>query len=560
MHNPPAFADIQRQLNVLQQEVRMLANRPVQQLHIREEQRQLLEKQATSSYFAQITIAGTPKLVNDGPYLYRFSDWNRVQRNPIGYYKCVNVGCRMRIHVDQAGNISQPASNARYCHCGFKCTEESWKLDNKMRELMETVRHEVEEKALDRNKRVDDIYTELLEEMRGRRRDGEQTILVTKVQLTNWVRKARGPVGRDVDTLEDLKKVMIGGQERTWLRVNSLVPKYVIFALEENLNELRRCRLWLIDGTFQSAPMQYHQLLNVMGVDDSGSTTYTPCIHVLMHGSDKESYINVLLKLMSSIVNVRMPQITVMIDFETAMKNALREVGQRLKLDIRVRGCLFHFAQAIYRWFQKKLDHAAANSVNGKRMLFYCLWLPYVETMTAQSFLRELETRETGPLDAVAIYLRRQWFSCFDWWHADDLTANIYTNCAIESFHGRLNRELPGAHPTIRALSEILASMDRNEMNKTNMARETAARDDKFMRKCATYREASHLIQERMMAFAMEFPVRTGSAPKTIVKIKEINERKDTGVNENDYGLLSEVFVEAVTNEVALEQWVTSTK
>lgn len=49
----------------------------------------------------------------------------------------------------------------------------------------------------------------------------------------------------------------------------------------------------------------------------------------------------------------------------------------------------------------------------------------------------------------------------------------IYTNCALEGYHGRVNREMGAVHPTLEHFAESLFQIDCNIVAKTEMRRRT---------------------------------------------------------------------------------------
>ena len=127
------------------------------------------------------------------------------------------------------------------------------------------------------------------------------------------------------------------------------------FMSELNQQFLEQATVWQIDGTFKCAPQSFAQCLNIMRLNMIRKT-YVPVAHILMKARDHESYSIAIGRFMEQLRNVKeLPVHSIIIDFEkalhTGIENALRLHG--LDGKIRVRGCLFHCARAIYRRFKR---------------------------------------------------------------------------------------------------------------------------------------------------------------------------------------------------------------
>jgi hypothetical protein len=116
--------------------------------------------------------------------------------------------------------------------------------------------------------------------------------------------------------------------------------------------QLIKSKIWLIDGTFYTAPRQFSQVIVIHGFL-FGKTF--PLVYVLA-GSKKEILYKKIFSFLKSII-IKEPK-RIIIDFEMGLLNALSFCfGTSM-----ITGCLFHFSQAIWRKLQN-LDYQEIYSV-----------------------------------------------------------------------------------------------------------------------------------------------------------------------------------------------------
>ena len=117
--------------------------------------------------------------------------------------------------------------------------------------------------------------------------------------------------------------------------------RVLIFASEEGLHALGRGSIWLMDGTFNVAPCLFYQLYTICVVQEDNRCF--PCVYCLLKSKGSSTYVEVL-----NVVKNRLPVMRVelvVIDYEQAVLKALTKVFP----GVQIRGCRFHFCQAIWR-------------------------------------------------------------------------------------------------------------------------------------------------------------------------------------------------------------------
>ena len=112
---------------------------------------------------------------------------------------------------------------------------------------------------------------------------------------------------------------------------NNLDDRRVIicFATKNNLTALEQSSSWYIDATFSSSPQLFYQLLTVhaeMVNFTEDSTWCFPCVYILLTHKDTPIYMEAFgaLKNLGSFSPDR-----IMVDFELALRNALRNALRR---------------------------------------------------------------------------------------------------------------------------------------------------------------------------------------------------------------------------------------
>ena len=132
------------------------------------------------------------------------------------------------------------------------------------------------------------------------------------------------------------------------------------------------------DGTFKQCPSNFYQLYTIHGykVVDSNTKQLLPCVYAFMPDNRAATYERLLRSIKGKIQLIHSINWTpeqFQIDFEQSMITAINEVFGTGK----VKGCLFHFAQAIRRKaialhlgsYLDELDHPVKDFVRGCRAL-----------------------------------------------------------------------------------------------------------------------------------------------------------------------------------------------
>ncbi|XP_018497012.1 uncharacterized protein LOC108864951 [Galendromus occidentalis] len=121
--------------------------------------------------------------------------------------------------------------------------------------------------------------------------------------------------------------------------------RMINFATLDNLELLKTCGEWFLDGTFKVCPVISHQMYSVL-VKIPGSHKTVPVVYSLMPGKTSRTYRRSL-TILTSVLDDFRPEVT-HVDFEIAM---VRELETTFP-SVGVLGCNFHLNQSLWRHIQ----------------------------------------------------------------------------------------------------------------------------------------------------------------------------------------------------------------
>ena len=167
--------------------------------------------------------------------------------------------------------------------------------------------------------------------------------------------------------------------------------RIIVFATKENIELLAHFLTWFMDGTFKKVPKLFFQLYTILCCSND---RVIPCIYALLPNKQQTTYARFFDVLLDGD---RLQPQTVMVDFEIAVLNAVRGSFPNSTL----KGCFFHFCQAIYRkvqslWLQNR--YRDDDEFNLKiRMLAAVAFVPTTDVIRVSESLSK-----NFPLDASA--------------------------------------------------------------------------------------------------------------------------------------------------------------
>jgi hypothetical protein len=417
-------------------------------------------------------VKNWPRTVFDHEFVYNLSSVN-YSPNPddtSGYYKCWK--CNARIHLDARGKVRLPTHGKRtpiplHKDPEGECSNAAWLRQSTYSGFLTECRTYVEEHCTESIHALSEEIGNKIQT--ARKLIGLQNIVITKKTLQRWRAQALNASQRDEKiNWRSLEK--FGPSKITWLRSVELIPKkFVWWMTDKGKNCLQNATVWLVDGTFRSCPNSYYQLLTFMAVVFQGNEEYyIPCAHMLCEEKDRSFYESVLSKMFQALKpannsgdSLWLGLRRIIIDFDEAEKGGFEDAIKRFGLEVQIGGCLFHYGQALWRFFHR--TYGKKTSALAKMLLQAYFWLPYFKKEDVQNIINRIGEKST--CSEFFTYFNNWWMRRLDWWWVGpNAPCSITTNSAIESFHGKLNKEIPCPHPSVMDINDILFKMDTSQL------------------------------------------------------------------------------------------------
>lgn len=210
------------------------------------------------------------------------------------------------------------------------------------------------------------------------------------------------------------------------------------------LSLLRTAMEWYVDATFKAVGAPFTQLWGIHAFLKHGdSMKQVPLTFALMSGKSTSDYVSVLEKVILHL-QPNLAVVSVVLDFEASLWAALRQTLPNVQL----RGCHFHWTQAIWRKVQE-LGLAVSYQKDAKTQKFirrlFCLpFLPAEHIKPVFDTILALDCPATPmptPLRQLLDYMNNTWILSTIWpptsWSV--FNRSIRTNNDCEGWHRRLN-------------------------------------------------------------------------------------------------------------------------
>ena len=247
-------------------------------------------------------------------------------------------------------------------------------------------------------------------------------------------RRPKHPSDLDFELYEEHLPVDFLRQD---LRVDS--ARHLIFATDSQLSLLSRAKCWYADATFKVVREPFKQLFSVHAfVKSDNASKQLPLVTCLMSRRKKKDYQSVFRAVKEMLPSP--PRVKrIMLDFEAATWKAVRRVFPK----IEIKGCAFHYTQAVWRHVQKLGLTTPYAEDSGtykfiRKLMALCL-LPNQHIQPVFERLKDDAT--TNELKSLTEYIQRTWISSTIWspeaWSVFMLITR--TNNDLEGWHNRLN-------------------------------------------------------------------------------------------------------------------------
>ena len=235
--------------------------------------------------------------------------------------------------------------------------------------------------------------------------------------------------------------------------------RHFVFSTPQQIDLLSRCKTWYLDGTFKIVRLPFTQLWSVHGFvnnDGQSNTKQVVLLYVLMSGKTESDYVHVLKVIKNILPSVSPGPECCVLDFERALWKAIGKVFP----DSMIRGCAFHWTQAVWRKIQESGLQPAY--MNDDAVFQYCrqvLALPFLPHEHIIPTFGKLCSEKPSPdLNVLNIYVERNWIKSKTWppqnWSI--FGQEVRTNNDVEGWHRRLNSRAKKTSIPFYMLSQLL--------------------------------------------------------------------------------------------------------
>ena len=220
--------------------------------------------------------------------------------------------------------------------------------------------------------------------------------------------------------------------------------RHIILATPKQLEYLSKAKTWYVDGTFFIVKDPFLQLFSVHVFIRSGTCIkQIPVAFVIMSRRKQEDYEEVFKALLQLVPQTQVKK--VVLDFERAVWTTLRRMMSRNEFPkVTLKGCFFHFAQALYRRIGLLgLASQYKTCVGTKDVCRQMMALAFLPAEYVPMLFSTLKDRcSTGGvnLKKFAVYMEKNWingwFTPADWVRFCEF---VRTNNHTEGWHRSLN-------------------------------------------------------------------------------------------------------------------------
>ena len=255
-------------------------------------------------------------------------------------------------------------------------------------------------------------------------------------RMANYTReKLRPDEPQDLDFVYNAEYIpgfMVGD-----LRVNG--NRHLMFASDHQLRFLKTARTWYLDGTFKVVRQPFTQLWSIHAFVAKGDDLkQLPFLYVLMSSRRTVDY-KAVFEQLKVILTSEFQVKEMVLDFELSLWKAIAECFP----DVKMRGCVFHWTQCVWRKIQGVgLQGHYMQDVGVHRVCKQLLGLPFLPAQHIRTVFEKLQERATSDdLQQLTDYIEINWMESAVWtpeaWSC--FGQSIRTNNDVEGWHHRIN-------------------------------------------------------------------------------------------------------------------------
>ena len=202
--------------------------------------------------------------------------------------------------------------------------------------------------------------------------------------------------------------IRIPKSKPTTAKFETVTKSFIIFASIFMLKMLEE-HVWFVDATFSIVPAGFYQLLTIMTYQ-TRARSYAPSAFILMEGKNESLYEAVFSTLMAICngYNISIKPLKIMSDFESALRNALKQVFPSVELN----GCFFHYCQCLWLHASKLGLRAPSRILDTKKLIALLKILPHIDLQDRKDIFSEIKTTyksKDKPFKDFFSYYQNNW-------------------------------------------------------------------------------------------------------------------------------------------------------
>lgn len=154
------------------------------------------------------------------------------------------------------------------------------------------------------------------------------------------------------DNISERFRKTIDGEAFLQGNIESPGGRILIFTTTKSLCLLSEAPIWLMDGTFCTAPQGFCQIFTIhAGIGDGDLRRFLPLVYMLLPKKDEATYMAAFEELceIASRSEIELEPTLLMTDFELAQINAAKKTFETAAMH----GCYFHLCQNMYKKIQQ---------------------------------------------------------------------------------------------------------------------------------------------------------------------------------------------------------------
>ena len=246
--------------------------------------------------------------------------------------------------------------------------------------------------------------------------------------------------------------------------------RFIGLASKEMLKYLFHAKVWFVDGTFRVVKDPFMQLLVIHVSFSAGNLSRSiPVFFILMTGRKTVNYqkcFETLLRILTDTFPGELGLCKVMMDFEYALWACFRSLmaNGTLNSSVKLRGCVFHYAQALFRKVQSLgLTLRYFRDAGVRHIITSFMHLPYLpidlvarefDRLSRECTISLVVCEENSALSDFLKYVHNTWIfgSRFQIKDFCQYRSRYRTNNISESYHSQLRKRQFADHMNTLAL------------------------------------------------------------------------------------------------------------